>query len=69
MAKQRGQAGATEPGAGATASMAALQASSRSAAGSRSRTALRKTLLTVEIATTVVLLIAAGLLLDRVYRS
>src|SRR5207248_8636017 len=38
----------------------ALQASSRSAAA-QSRTALRKTLLTVEIATTVVLLIAAGL--------
>jgi predicted permease len=48
--------------------MAALQASSRSAAGSRSRTALRKTLLTVEIATTVVLLIAAGLLLKSFWR-
>ena len=43
--------------------MAALQPSSRSAAGSQSRTALRKTLLTVEIAATVVLLIAGGLLL------
>jgi putative ABC transport system permease protein len=48
--------------------IAALQASSRSAAGSRSRTALRKTLLTVEIATTVVLLIAAGLLLKSFWR-
>jgi predicted permease len=48
--------------------MAALQASSRSSAGSRSRTALRKTLLTVEIAITVVLLIAAGLLLKSFWR-
>ena len=48
--------------------IAALQASSRSAAGSQSRTALRKTLLTVEIATTVVLLIAAGLLLRSFWR-
>jgi predicted permease len=48
--------------------MAALQASSRSSAGSRSRTALRKTLLTVEIATTVVLLIASGLLLKSFWR-
>jgi predicted permease len=48
--------------------MAALQASSRSSAGSRSRTALRKTLLTVEIAMTVVLLIAAGLLLKSFWR-
>jgi predicted permease len=46
----------------AKSAIAALQASSRSAAGSHSRTVLRKTLLTVEIATTVVLLIAAGLL-------
>jgi predicted permease len=46
----------------------ALQVSSRSAAGSQSRTALRKTLLTVEIATTVVLLIAAGLLLRSFWR-
>jgi len=45
-----------------------LQASSRSTAGSQSRTALRKTLLTVEIATTVVLLIAAGLLLKSFWR-
>lgn len=43
--------------------LAALQASSRNAVGKQSRTALRKTLLTVEIAATVVLLIAAGLLL------
>ena len=42
--------------------IATLQASSRTA-GSKSRTALRKALLTVEIGTTVVLLIAAGLLL------
>jgi predicted permease len=48
--------------------VAALQASSRSTAGSRSRTVLRKTLLTVEIATTVVLLIAAGLLLKSFWR-
>jgi predicted permease len=48
--------------------IAALQASSRSAAGSQSRTVLRKTLLTVEIATTVVLLIAAGLLLKSFWR-
>jgi predicted permease len=46
----------------------ALQASSRSGAGSQSRTALRKTLLTIEIATTVVLLIAAGLLLKSFWR-
>jgi putative ABC transport system permease protein len=48
--------------------IAALQASSRSAAGSQARTALRKTLLTVEIAATVVLLIAAGLLLKSFWR-
>jgi putative ABC transport system permease protein len=48
--------------------IAALQASSRSGAGSQSRTALRKMLLTVEIATTVVLLIAAGLLLKSFWR-
>ncbi len=48
--------------------MAALQASSRSAKGSQSRTTMRKTLLTVEIATTVVLLIAAGLLLRSFWR-
>jgi predicted permease len=48
--------------------IAALQASSRTAAGSQSRTALRKTLLTVEIAATVVLLIAAGLLLKSFWR-
>ena len=47
----------------AKGAIAALQPSSRSAAGSQSRTALRKTLLTAEIAATVVLLIAAGLLL------
>jgi putative ABC transport system permease protein len=48
--------------------IAALQASSRNAAGSHARTALRKTLLTVEIAATVVLLIAAGLLLKSFWR-
>jgi predicted permease len=48
--------------------IAMLQASSRSVAGSRSRTALRKTLLTAEIATTVVLLIAAGVLLKNFWR-
>jgi len=48
--------------------MAALQTSSRTAAGSQARTALRKTLLTVEIATTVVLLVAAGLLLKSFWR-
>lgn len=48
--------------------IAALQASSRSTAGSRSRTAMRKTLLTIEIAATVVLLLAAGLLLKSFWR-
>jgi predicted permease len=50
------------------AAIAALEGSSRSVAGSRSRTALRKTLLTAEIAATVVLLIAAGLLLKSFWR-
>jgi predicted permease len=50
------------------ASVLALQASSRTA-GSQSRTALRRSLLTVEIATTVVLLIAAGLLLRSYWRQ
>lgn len=45
-----------------------LQTSSRNMAGSRSRTGLRKTLLTVEIAATVVLLIGAGLLLKCFWR-
>jgi predicted permease len=45
-----------------------LQASARSGAGSQSHTALRKTLLTVEIAVTVVLLVAAGLLLKSFWR-
>jgi putative ABC transport system permease protein len=45
------------------AALAALQASSRTASGNLSRAILRKTLLTVEIAVTVVLLIGAGLLL------
>jgi predicted permease len=48
--------------------IAALQASSRNAVGSHARTALRKTLLTVEIAATVVLLVAAGLLLKSFWR-
>ncbi len=43
--------------------MSALQASSRTGAGSVSRTALRKFLLTAEIGITVVLLVSAGLLL------
>jgi putative ABC transport system permease protein len=51
-----------------SAAFAALQASSRSATGNLPRTALRKTLLTVEIAVTVVLLIAAGLLLKTFMR-
>jgi putative ABC transport system permease protein len=42
---------------------ASLQASSRTTSGNLSRAMLRKTLLTVEIAVTVVLLIGAGLLL------
>jgi predicted permease len=45
------------------AAFAVLQSSSRTASGSLSSTALRKMLLTIEIAVTVVLLIAAGLLL------
>lgn len=48
--------------------LAALQSSSRTAGSNVSRTALRKTLLTVEIAVTVVLLIAAGLLLKSFLR-
>ena len=47
---------------------ATLQSSSRTTGGSLSRTALRKTLLTVEIAVTVVLLISAGLLLKSFVR-
>jgi len=47
---------------------AGLQASSRTMGGSVSRTALRKTLLTIEIAVTVVLLVAAGLLLRNFMR-
>ena len=48
--------------------IAVLQASSRSAGGNQARTTLRKTLLTVEIAATVILLIAAGLLLKSFWR-
>ncbi len=48
--------------------IAALQASARSGAGSKARTALRKALLTIEIAATVVLLISAGLLLKSFWR-
>jgi predicted permease len=48
--------------------VASLQASSRTSTASHARTTLRKTLLTVEIATTVVLLIAAGLLLKSFWR-
>ena len=47
---------------------AALQVSTRTGGGSQARTTLRKTLLTVEIAVTVVLLIAAGLLLKNFMR-
>lgn len=47
---------------------ATLQRSSRGASGSVNRSALRKTLLTVEIAVTVVLLIAAGLLIKSFMR-
>ncbi|MCU1313671.1 MAG: efflux transporter, macrolide exporter (MacB) family, permease protein [Acidobacteriaceae bacterium] len=50
------------------AALAALQASSRTTSGNVSRAALRKTLLTVEIAVTVVLLIGAGLLLRSFVR-
>jgi ABC-type antimicrobial peptide transport system permease subunit len=46
----------------ARASSPALQESSRSIGGSLSRATLRKTLLTVEIALTVILLVSAGLL-------
>lgn len=48
--------------------LSTLQASSRSLGGNLSRTALRKTLLMIEIAVTVVLLIAAGLLLKSFMR-
>ena len=48
--------------------VAALQTSSRNMAGSRARTTLRKTLLTFEIATTVVLLVGAGLLLKSFWK-
>ena len=47
---------------------ASLQASSRTTSGNLSRATLRKTLLTVEIAVTVMLLIGAGLLLSSFVR-
>ncbi len=50
------------------AAFAALQASSRTASGNLSHATMRKTLLTVEIAVTVVLLIGAGLLLRSFVR-
>jgi putative ABC transport system permease protein len=50
------------------AAFASLQASSRTASGNLSRVTLRKALLTVEIAVTVVLLIGAGLLLRSFVR-
>jgi len=60
------------PAISSTSKSAIAETSSRTycltAPGSRARTALRKTLLTVEIATTVVLLIAAGLLLKSFWR-
>lgn len=46
-----------------SAALAALQSSSRTSVGNSSRTTLRRTLLSIEITVTVVLLIAAGLLL------
>jgi predicted permease len=48
--------------------LVALHASSRSGTGSHARTVLRRTLLTVEVAVTVVLLIGAGLLLGSLWR-
>ncbi len=48
--------------------LAGLQSSTRTAGGSRPRTALRKWLLTIEIAVTVVLLVGAGLLLKSFLR-
>jgi putative ABC transport system permease protein len=50
------------------ATLQALQASSRTAGGSVARTGLRKILLIVEIAVTVTLLVAAGLLLKSFVR-
>jgi predicted permease len=50
------------------ATLQVLQASSRTAGGSVARTGLRKILLTVEIAVTVTLLVAAGLLLKSFVR-
>ena len=50
------------------AAFVALQASSRTASGNLSRATMRKTLLTIEIAVTVVLLIGAGLLLRSFVR-
>ncbi len=50
------------------AMMKALQTSTRTGASSVSRTALRKSLLTIEIGITVVLLVAAGLLLKSFLR-
>jgi predicted permease len=48
--------------------LSALRESSRSASGSASRARLRKTMLTVEIALTVMLLVSAGLLLKSFLR-
>jgi predicted permease len=48
--------------------LAALHESSRAQSGSKARTALRRTLLTIEVALTVVLLIGAGLLLKSYER-
>ena len=56
------------PAISSTSKSAIAETSSRTASGSQARSALRKTLLTVEIAMTVVLLIAAGLLLKSFWR-
>jgi predicted permease len=56
------------PAISSTSKSAIAETSSRTAPAGQARTALRKTLLTVEIATTVVLLIAAGLLLKSFWR-
>lgn len=56
------------PAVSSTSKSAIAENSPRAAVGSQTRTALRKTLLTAEIATTVVLLITGGLLLKSFWR-